>query len=178
MHTPRAIVGLLAALALALTLGACWSDVGSLSKADREKASAAALDYVGGGAVTDVERGEGDDSFAYEVEVTLPAGTEIDVKLDDDFKVINNPPKASDLAGTPSTPTTAAPDLVDGAPLTGETLDRATKAALKATGGGSVIATNYSDDDDHTYEVEVMKSNDEQVTVELDRSFDVVTVKP
>lgn len=178
MRTPRALVGLLAALALVLTLGACWSDVGSLSQADREKASAAALDYVGGGAVTDVERGEGDDSYAYEVEVTLPTGAEIDVKLDDDFKVINNPPKASDLAGTPSTPTTASPDLVDGAPLTGETLDRATKAALKATGGGTVIATNYSDDDDHTYEVEVMKSDDEQVTVELDRSFDVVTVKP
>lgn len=178
MHAPRVIVILIAAVALTLTLGGCWSDVGKVSKEDREKASDAALKYVGGGTVTDVERGEGDDDYEYEVEVTLPNGSDVDVQLDSNFSVMNNPPKATDLAGTPTPadPSADSPQLLDGTPLTGETLARASKAALKATGGGTVIATNYSDDADHVYEVEVMLPNDEQVTVELDRSYKVTTI--
>lgn len=183
MHTPRAraVVSLIAAFTLALALGACGGDDDSLSQADREKASAAALDYVGGGTVTDVERGDGDDDFAYEVEVTLPNDTDIDVRLNDDFKVINNPPKAADFASTatPTAPTTSSPGAApsdDDAPLTGETLARASAAALKATGGGKVIETSGSDDPDYAYEVEVLLPTDEQVTVELDSSFKVVEI--
>ena len=52
------------------------------------KASAAALQYTGGGTVTDSE--VGDEEGYYEVEVTLNDGTEVDVHLDQDFRVIGS----------------------------------------------------------------------------------------
>jgi uncharacterized membrane protein YkoI len=51
-----------------------------------DQASAAALDHVGGGEVTDTETGD-EESF-YEVEVTRTDGSQVDVQLDRDFKVV------------------------------------------------------------------------------------------
>lgn len=51
-----------------------------------DRASAAALDHVGGGKVTDTE--VGDEESLYEVEVTREGGGEVDVQLDRDFKVV------------------------------------------------------------------------------------------
>jgi len=185
MRTSFAAIGLTAALAL--TLGACGGDDDEqISSGDRTKASAAALEYVGGGAVTDAERGDGDDSYEYQVEVTLPNGTDIDVELDDSFSVTNSPPKAADFAAdapTDAAPTDAAPtsNPSSGAPdddlaLTGETLDSATAAALKATGEGEVTETSGSDDADHVYEVDVLLPNGQDVTVELDADFTVTKI--
>ena len=53
-----------------------------------DKATAAALDFLGEGRVTDTEVGD-EDSF-YEVEVTLDDGTEIDVQLDEAFMVVGS----------------------------------------------------------------------------------------
>ena len=53
-----------------------------------EKASAAALDFTGGGRVTDTE--EGDEESLYEVEVTLDDGTQVDVQLDENFVVVGS----------------------------------------------------------------------------------------
>jgi HSP20 family molecular chaperone IbpA len=53
-----------------------------------ERASAAALEYTGGGEVTDTE--VGDEEGYYEVEVTLPGGRQVDVHLDASFKVIDS----------------------------------------------------------------------------------------
>lgn len=179
----KALTTLGTALVLSLTLSACGSDDDAISSADRKKASAAALEYVGAGKVTETDRGDSDDGYAYEVEVTLPDGTDIEVELDDDFKVINNPPRASDLAtqaptgspsATPSAPSTVAPD--DDRGLLGKTLVRAKAAALKATGGGEVISTGGSDDADHVYEVEVRLPSGEDVTVELDADFKVTRI--
>jgi hypothetical protein len=50
------------------------------------RASAAALQYTGGGTVTDSE--VGDEEGYYEVEVTLKDGTQVDVHLDENFQVI------------------------------------------------------------------------------------------
>ena len=52
-----------------------------------ERASAAALEFTGGGEVTDTE--VGDEEGFYEVEVTLPGGRQVDVHLDASFKVID-----------------------------------------------------------------------------------------
>ena len=188
--SPRlAAVGAISALAL--TLGACGgSDDEALSSADRGKASSAALKYVGGGAVTDAERGDGDDPYAYQVEVTLPNGTDIDVELDKSFSVTNSPAKASDFAtDAPSSaptsdaptdaPTGAAPSGVapeDDRALLGETLSKAKAAALKATGDGKVTETSGSDDADHVYEVDVLLPSGEDVTVELDADFTVTRI--
>lgn len=51
-----------------------------------EKASAAALEYLGEGIVTDTE--VGDEEGYYEVEVTLANGTEVDVHLNENFEVL------------------------------------------------------------------------------------------
>jgi uncharacterized membrane protein YkoI len=52
------------------------------------KASAAALQYTGGGTVTESE--VGDEEGYYEVEVTMADGTEVDVHLDQNFNVIGS----------------------------------------------------------------------------------------
>lgn len=51
-----------------------------------KRASAAALEYTGGGRVTETE--VGDEDGYYEVEITLDGGQQIDVHLDRDFRVI------------------------------------------------------------------------------------------
>ncbi len=54
----------------------------------REKAEAAALEYTHGGRVTATEL-EDEDSL-YEVEVTRADGSQVDVQLDEDFKVVGD----------------------------------------------------------------------------------------
>lgn len=51
-----------------------------------ERASAAALDHLGGGKVTDTE--VDDEESKYEVEVTNDDGSQTDVQLDSDFNVV------------------------------------------------------------------------------------------
>ncbi len=53
-----------------------------------ERASAAALKHTGGGRVTDTEAG--DEEGAYEVEVTRPDGSQVDVHLNGSFEVIGD----------------------------------------------------------------------------------------
>ena len=52
-----------------------------------DRASAAALEHTGGGKVTETEAG--DEEGAYEVEVTLDDGSQVDVHLDEGFNVIS-----------------------------------------------------------------------------------------
>jgi uncharacterized membrane protein YkoI len=65
----------------------------------------------------------------------------------------------------------------DGEALTGATLQRASAAALKATGGGHVTETEHDSEDGATYEVEVTKADGSAVDVRLDGSFKVVVVE-
>lgn len=51
-----------------------------------DKASAAALKYIGGGQVTDTETG--DEEGYYEIEITLDGGQQVDVHLDENFNVL------------------------------------------------------------------------------------------
>ena len=54
--------------------------------AELDRATQAALDHVGGGEVTGTEAG--DEEGAYEVEVTRQDGSQVDVHLDEDFRVL------------------------------------------------------------------------------------------
>jgi hypothetical protein len=58
-------------------------------------------------------------------------------------------------------------------PISGSALDRASAAALEATGGGSVTETETGDEESY-YEVEVTLDDGSQVDVQLDRHFNVV----
>ena len=51
-----------------------------------DRASAAALNHTGGGEVTETETG--DEESYYEVEVTKPDGSQVDVQLNRDFEVV------------------------------------------------------------------------------------------
>jgi uncharacterized membrane protein YkoI len=53
-----------------------------------KRASAAALAHTGGGRVTDSEAG--DEEGAYEIEVTLSNGSQVDVHLDERFQVLDD----------------------------------------------------------------------------------------
>ena len=51
-----------------------------------DRATAAALEHTGGGTVTETEAG--DDGAAYSVEVRLKDGSQVEVNLDENFRVI------------------------------------------------------------------------------------------
>ena len=51
-----------------------------------DRASAAALEYTGGGRVTGTE--VGDEEGYYEIEITLDNGRQVDVHLDENFNVL------------------------------------------------------------------------------------------
>jgi hypothetical protein len=55
-----------------------------------DRATAAALQHVGGGNVVETE--VGDDGSAYEVEVRLGDGSQVAVELDESFRVIGSDP--------------------------------------------------------------------------------------
>lgn len=61
----------------------------------------------------------------------------------------------------------------DDKPLAGSDLDRATEAALKHTGGGSVIETEVGDDG-AAYGVEIRLDDGSTIEVSLDRNFKVI----
>ena len=60
-------------------------------------ASAAALAHTGQGRVTETE--VGDEESRYEVEVTIDDGSEVDVQLDEGFRVVSQEAESADEAG-------------------------------------------------------------------------------
>ena len=60
----------------------------AITGTELDKASAAALEHTGEGRVTETEKG--DEESLYEVEVTLDDGSQVDVQLDADFKVVGD----------------------------------------------------------------------------------------
>lgn len=64
----------------------------------------------------------------------------------------------------------------DETPLEGSELAKASAAALKATGGGSVNDTERDSEQGATFEVEVTKPDGSTVDVRLDASYRVVAI--
>jgi hypothetical protein len=93
-RTKIAVAGLAAVLVAAGGVGVATAGGGGddseapISGAALEKASAAALDHLGGGRVTDTE--VGDEESLYEVEVTREDGGQVDVQLDSGFNVVGD----------------------------------------------------------------------------------------
>jgi hypothetical protein len=87
----KVIAGSLAAVAVVgigtgVGVAAGGDDDKPLRGTDYDRATAAALDHVGGGTVVETEGG--DDGAAYGVEIRLDDGTVVEVELDGDFEVI------------------------------------------------------------------------------------------
>ena len=84
-----------AAVAVLLALGAAgiaYANGGvseeQLTGPEAEKAKSAAIEAVGGGTVTEVERDDGNGTGAFEVEVTRDDGSQLEVHLDGDYNVV------------------------------------------------------------------------------------------
>ena len=60
--------------------------------------------------------------------------------------------------------------------ISGDALQKASDAALAATGGGRVTGSEVGDEESY-YEVEVTKDDGSQVDVQLDENFSVVCSK-
>ena len=84
-----AVVLAVAAAAAGIAIGAGGKDAETqISGPALARASAAALNHLGGGRVSDTEAGD-EDGF-YEVEVTLEDGSQVDVHLDRNFNVLRD----------------------------------------------------------------------------------------
>lgn len=83
--------GVVAALALGgaaiAGAGGAFDDETPLEGSELAKASAAALKATGGGSVNDTER-DSEQGATYEVEVTRPDGSTVDVRLDASYRVV------------------------------------------------------------------------------------------
>ena len=92
----RTKMGVAAGAALALAAGGVGIAMATggddseppITGAALDRAGAAAIDHVGGGRVSDTE--VGDEESLYEVEVTRPDGSRVDVQLDRDFEVVGD----------------------------------------------------------------------------------------
>jgi uncharacterized membrane protein YkoI len=88
------IIGFAAVAVLAIGGTAIASSVGgdddgsdkAITGTALDKAKTVALAHTGGGKVTETEAG--DEEGAYEVEVTMPDGSQVDVHLDKSFQVL------------------------------------------------------------------------------------------
>ena len=90
-----ALVLAAAAVAASLAVGSGGPDDETpITGTALERASAAALAHTGGGRVTETEAG--DEEGAYEVEVTLPDGSQVDVHLDASFGVVGDEPEGNE----------------------------------------------------------------------------------
>lgn len=137
-----------------------------LSGSSLERAGQAALAEVGPGTVTDAETSD-DAGSAYEVEVLLDSGGEVDVELDESFGVVRvgEPETDDDDDDEAAEPPLSAADRAD-----------AERAALAEVGAGTVTDVERDDDAGSGYEVEVALDDGGEVDVELDEGFQVVQV--
>lgn len=85
--TGTALVAVLGLGGGAVALAGGGDDEGTVTGPAADRATAAALVETGGGTANAVER-DAEDGATWEVEVTRPDGTTVDVRLDDRFRVV------------------------------------------------------------------------------------------
>jgi len=162
------------------------TDTDRLSGQELESASAAALDAVGEGTVSEAERSD-DLDHDFTVEVRLDNGDDVDVELDESFEVVRIDgvvPGTSTGSGTgtgssgaaTSSPDASSAPVDDNAPIGAEERASAEAAALAEVGSGTVTDLDRSDDADHAWEVEVTVADGTDFDVELAADFSVVRV--
>jgi uncharacterized membrane protein YkoI len=169
-------VTLVAALGAGSVLwaGAANADV-DVSGSDRDRVGNAAVQAVGGGTLLDVETSD-DAGEAYEAEVRKADGTEVDVALDKDLKVVTQQPDT----GNDADDNDADDNDADGADagdrvLTAAERSSAEQAAQAAAGAGStVLDVEASDDPGVAFEAEVRAADGAEWDVDLDAGFKVL----
>lgn len=170
LRSKRVILPTIAAVAVAVVGvgGTVWaaSADDELQGRDRDQAGAAATEAAGGGTVVEAESSD-DPGEAYEVEIRMDDGTEVEVRLDGDFNVISQHTDRNDAADEPD-------DDADDRPLNGQQRTSAERAALSAVGGGTVTDLEFSDDRGVAYEAEVRDDGGVEWDVDLGADFTVI----
>jgi uncharacterized membrane protein YkoI len=178
LRRKRVVIPTLAAVAVLGAGGLVWSSAASdeLTGDERDRASAAALEAVGEGKVTGTETD--DEEGAYEIEVTRPDGSQVDVHLDKDFQVLSQ--EADDEDGEDEDADDGRDDDgdrdADDRVLSDQERAAAEQAAL-AEVDGTVTDAEASDDPGEAYEVEVVTADGVEWTVELDADFEVLDAR-
>lgn len=171
LRRKRVILPTLAAVAVVGAGGVFWAaSADDVSGDERDRVAAAAVEVAGGGEAVDVEESD-DPGEAYEVEVRLADGTEIDVTLDRDLRVVaqdRDDDRDDDLDDDTGVD---ADDRV----LSDAERASAEQAALAAVGGGTVLDVDPSDDPGVAYEAEVRDTAGVEWDVDLDAAFAAVT---
>jgi uncharacterized membrane protein YkoI len=173
LRRKRVVIPTLAAVAVLGAGGLVWSSAAAdeLTGDERDRASNAALEAVGEGKVTGTETD--DEEGAYEVEVTRPDGSQVDVHLDKDFQVLSQ--DVDDEDGEDDDGDDGDRDADDRA-LSDQERAAAEQAAL-AEVDGTVTDAEASDDPGEAYEVEVVTADGVEWTVELDADFKVLDAR-
>jgi uncharacterized membrane protein YkoI len=143
--------------------GAVWAtaaNAADVSGAERDRVANAATTAVGGGTAVDVETSD-DQGEAFEVEVRKADGSEVDVALDKDLKVITQDAEDAEDAGDRA--------------LTPAERTAAEQAAVGAVPGGTVTDVEAGDDAGVAYEVEVRGTDNAEWDVELDAAYKVLS---
>jgi uncharacterized membrane protein YkoI len=136
------------------------------------KVSAAALAKVPGGKVVRAET-DGDGNAAYEAHMTNASGAPVTVYVDKDFAVVSVDTSTRGGGGKGRHGGARS----DETPLTGDTLAKASAAALAKVPGGKVVRAETDADGNALYEVHMTNASGAPVTVHLDKDFGVVSVE-
>lgn len=123
----------------------------------REEAEQIALDAIGSGSVT-WSAPEDDRGAAWEIEVTLPDGSEVDVLIAADGTVVKQVPKA----GTPGSPTQSGPGSTSGEVVS---QTDAEAAALAHIGEGEVTWSGREDERGAAWEIEITRPDGSEIDV-------------
>jgi uncharacterized membrane protein YkoI len=170
LRRKRIVIPALAAVAVLGAGGVAWSSAASddLQGDERDRATSAALEAVGEGKVTGAE--SDDEEGAYEIEVTRPDGTQVDVHLDKDYRVLSqDADDDNDEDGDDN-------GEDDDRALSAEERSAAEKAALGEV-DGTVTDVEAGDDRGEAYEVEVVAPDGVEWTVELDADYGVLDAR-
>ena len=168
LRSKRVILPTAAAVVALGIGGVVWTSGANanVQGSERDRIASAATQAVGGTAV-DVETSD-DRGEAYEVEVRLDDGTEVDVSLDKDLTVVSKETEGRDDSSDASDDDDRALSATERA--------SAEKAALNAVNnGGTVTEVEASDDGGEAYEVEVRLGDGTEWDVELDANFKVLS---
>jgi uncharacterized membrane protein YkoI len=192
LRSKRVVLSSGAAVAALGIGGVAWGATANADLADseRDRVGNAATEAVGGGTAVEVETSD-DRGEAYEVEVRMDDGTEVDVALSKDLEAVveqgdrddDRDDGADDRDGDADDRDDGAEDRdddrgdspdADDRVLSGSERSAAEKAALEAVDGGTLIDVEASDDRGEAYEVDVRDSGNVEWDVELDAEFQVL----
>ncbi len=168
LRRKRIILPTIAAVAVIGIGGTVWSASANdnVQRSERDRVGAAGVKAAGGGTAVDVETSD-DLGEAYEVEVRMDDGTEVDIDLDQDLNVVS---RDSDDRDDNDDNDRDADDRA----LSAEERAAAGQAALDAVGGGTLEEVEASDDRGEAYEVEVRDGDNIEWDVELDADYEVL----